>query len=203
MAGKLQGIVRSFLDEVSRGNFEIYNEFSLQHEIGCFIRDAFAKLKLPFKVQFERPSEFFGISKNKLEKKEIDIVIFNEAERAAIELKFPRNGQYPEQMFKACQDIRFLEQLCDLGFDLGIFLMVVDDSGFYSSHKQSTEGIYSYFRKARPLRGTIRKPTGKKDKTITLRGEYQITWYSLGGIENKRQLKYALVSVLPNKTKSN
>ena len=56
-------------------------------------------------------------------------------ERYAIEFKFPRNGQYPEQMFKATQDVAFLEQLVAAGFAGGLFVMVADDPLFYSGKK--------------------------------------------------------------------
>lgn len=50
--------------------------------------------------------------------KEIDISIFTEdhTEKYAIELKCPLNGQYPEQMYSFVKDIKFMEQLKDLGF---------------------------------------------------------------------------------------
>ncbi len=34
-------------------------------------------------------------------------------------------------MFAACQDIAFLEELVDAGFDEGLFVMLVDDELFY------------------------------------------------------------------------
>ncbi len=185
----LQQVLHDFFHLVANGSVEIYNEFSLQHEIGCYIRSV---LSPEFKVQFERPTEFFGIEHRALEKKEIDIVVFSENRKAAIELKFPRNGQYPEQMFEACRDIRFLEQLCDAGFEQGLFVMVADDDGFYSLKRQN-DGIYRFFRAGYPLRGSIRKPTGSQNDILTFRGTYQITWSSIRG-----RLRYALVLVMQN-----
>ena len=59
-----------------------------------------------YKVQFERAVDYFCLRPAPFVKKEIDISIFRPGttERYAIEFKFPRNGQYPEQMFKAAQD---------------------------------------------------------------------------------------------------
>jgi len=187
----LQHILQDFFHLVANGIIEIYNEFSLQHEVGCYIRSV---LSTEFKIQFERPTEFFGIAHHALEKKEIDIAVFSDSEKIAIELKFPRNGQYPEQMFKACQDIRFLEQLCDAGFDQGLFVMVADDDGFYSPKRQNS-GIYRFFRAGHPLHGWIRKPTGRQDHTLTIHGTYQITWYPI-----HNSLRYALVRVTQNST---
>lgn len=185
----LQSALRDFFLLVANGGVEIYNEFSLQHEIGCYIRSVLQK---DFKVQFERPTDFFGIKHNTLEKKEMDIVVFSDSHSAkvALELKFPRNGQHPEQMFKACQDIRFLEQLCERGFRQGLFVMVADDKGFYSP-KGKADGIYRFFRYGKPLHGVVRKPTGRRDHLLHIRGTYPITWTTVHD-----KLKYAIVSVM-------
>lgn len=64
-------------------------------------------------------------------KKEIDIVIENDSqERYAIELKFPRNGQYPEQMYSFIKDIRFMEQVESAGFTKTFCICMVDDKNF-------------------------------------------------------------------------
>src|SRR5260370_41252409 len=96
--GVLGDLIDEFGATVRDGRAEIYNEFSLQHELGMFLRG-----KLPsFKVQFERNVSYFFSSKASFTKKEIDLSVFS-ADRSelkyAIELKYQRNGQYPEQMF--------------------------------------------------------------------------------------------------------
>ena len=87
-------LLEEFVDLIRNEEVEVYNEFSLQHELGIFLR---AKLT-ENKVQFERNTKFFGITGTV--KHEIDIVIYNENEKYAIELKYPLNGQYPEQMYR-------------------------------------------------------------------------------------------------------
>jgi len=185
---RLNRLVQDFFALVANKNVDIYNEFSLQHELGCFLR---GELGPEYRVQFERPSNYFGIDSKQLTKKEIDISIIDTSSKAkaAIELKFPRNGQYPEQMFKACQDILFLEELCTVGFYAGLFVIVADDSNFYSP-KYKNDGIYSFFRGGIPIHGSIRKPTGKKDLEIHIEGTYSIQW---AGVRDS--LKYAVVSV--------
>jgi hypothetical protein len=108
-----------------------YNEFSLQHEFGEYLRSVVARDE--HSVQFERPTDFFGIPSDQLLKKEIDVSIFSQDRifKAAVELKFPRSGQYPEQMFSACKDVAFLEQLVERGFDGRLFVMAADDRLFY------------------------------------------------------------------------
>ncbi|RUS50439.1 hypothetical protein QI30_19185, partial [Kurthia sp. 3B1D] len=89
--------IKDFFHLVKIQQIEIYNEFSLQHELGVYLRN---HLDSTFKIQFERNIRFFGIQE-KLIKKELDIAIYNSQtnEKYAIELKFPKNGQHPESMF--------------------------------------------------------------------------------------------------------
>ena len=97
----MKTFIEEFFKEAIENNIEIYNEFSLQHELGIFLRNSLPE----YKVQFERNISFFGISGTI--KKEIDIVIYNDNEKHAIELKYPVNGQYPETMFSFIKDIIF------------------------------------------------------------------------------------------------
>ncbi len=90
-------LVDDFFRLVAAGDIEIYNEFSLQHELGIHLRK---QMEPAYKVQFERPVDFFGLRREDYLKTEIDISLFasNQREKAAIETKFPRNGRYPERM---------------------------------------------------------------------------------------------------------
>lgn len=171
----LKVLFEKFMEQVLNGNIEVYNEFSLQHEMGIFLRE-----KLPaYKVQFERNTKFFGITGTI--KHEIDIVIYNDYEKHAIELKYPVNGQYPEQMYAFVKDIKFMEELKEAGFDSTYCLTLVQDKNFYSGKK--TDGIYSYFRTNTPITGTIVKPTGGKYEEFVINGSYDLLWNGEG--ENK------------------
>jgi hypothetical protein len=178
--------IDEFFDLVAQERVEIYNEFSLQHELGVHLRSV---LPRRFKVQFERPVGFFDIKAQGLPKKEIDISVFAEGqgERVAIELKFPRNGQYPEQMFSACRDMAFLEELVRHGFNAGFFVIAADDPLFYRGPGQ--DGIYACFRAGRPIHGNIRKPTGARDESLCLAGSYALSW------KGTDTLRYALVAI--------
>jgi len=170
--------VAGFFELVKSRSIEIYNEISLQHEFGVYLRSCFKRPA--YQVQFERPTEFFGI-KPTLLKKEIDIAIFRAdgTERVAVELKFPRNGQYPEQMFEACRDLAFLEQLVASGFDRGLFVMAAEDRLFYEGPR--SEGIYSYFRGSKPICGTIQQPTATriKKEAVNIIGRYAFRWQNI------------------------
>ena len=132
----------------------------------------------------------FGFDKILFEKKEIDICLFAENPTqltSTIELKYPRNGQVPESMFSFCKDIAFLEQLKKAGFSSAYFLAVADDKNFYQGKKK---GIYGLFRNQEPITGTIIKPTGKKDKSVNIVGNYIALWNSISGTS-----KYCLIEV--------
>jgi hypothetical protein len=160
---------------------EIYNEFSLQHEFGLFLRSQIVGVK----VQFERNIAFFGLNKADFEKREIDICAYSRIEDPllAVELKYPRSGQYPEQLFSFCKDVVFLEQLRKSGFQQCAFVAVVEDRPFFDGRQT---GIYSPFRGGPPLHGEVVKPTGAKDQTLHVSGSYSITWLSIG--DRKRYL---------------
>jgi hypothetical protein len=183
--------VHEFFNRLNDSNVEMYNEFTLQHESGCYLRTV-----IPpgiCRAQFERPTDFVGIRSDQLLKEEIDIAIFgpDQADKTAIELKFPRNGQYPEPMFSACKDVAFLEQFDERGFDCGIFVMAADARLFCRGF--DTGGVCSYFRSGKPICRLIRKPTGTKDKSFALRGSYILTCHTVPDLE----LRYDCISVVP------
>ena len=91
-------LIESFLRESSEQEHKLYNEAALQHELGYWLR---VHLPANFRIQFERPASELHASARNLVKKEIDIVVSLPESKThyAIELKCPRNGMYPEQMF--------------------------------------------------------------------------------------------------------
>lgn len=179
-------VVRELAEKLAEGETEVYNEFSLQHELGILLRK-----RLPERlVQFERNVSYFGLKKPDFEKREIDIVVFDRERSlldAAVELKFPRNGQHPEQMFSFCKDISFLEQLKASGFNRAYFVVFAEDRLFYEGNQT---GIYAFFRGGRELSGSISKPTGKRDKSLVIRGSYKLEWHDVYG-----STKFAIVEV--------
>lgn len=174
---KLTGYITDFARAVGSGAIEIYNEFSLQHELGLYLRNSLPNCK----VQFERNVSHFKLTRSELEKKEIDIAITSTksgARLSAIELKYPRNGQVPESMFAFCKDIAFLEQLVASGFQSAYFLAVADHRHFYSG---KSCGIYGLFRSGMPITGKITKPTGAKDTEVNIVGSYTARWLPVSG----------------------
>ncbi len=179
-------VIKPFITSIADGAIEIYNEFSLQHELGVFLRNVLPN----YRIQFERNVSFFFSDSAPFIKREIDITIFSpdKSDLAfAIELKYPRNGQHPEQMFSFCKDIKFAEQLKTAGFSNAAVLIFADDKLFYQG---DGKGIYGFFRTSVPLNGRIQKPTGKKDEEVCIDGTYQVEWYPV-----RQSLKHTLVPI--------
>lgn len=184
----MEKLIRAFVQEIAQNNVEVYNEFSLQHELGIFLRNNLNE----FKVEFERNVSHFGLHRNQFIKKEIDISIFNEHDlNTIIELKYPQNGQVPEQMYSFIKDLKFLEQLHFTGhFKKGYLLIITPDPLFYRGGK--LDGIYKYFRDDVLIMDDIFKPTGPNSgiESISVIGPYAVTWEALN--EN---LHYCLLEV--------
>lgn len=161
-------------------NGDIYNEFSLQYELGIFLRD---ELK-GFKVQFERNVEFFGGNKKKFVKKEIDIVVFSDktSEKYAIELKFPPNGFHTKRMHHFVKDIQFMEEVMrpkekgGLGFSKAYCLTLISDLANGEKFRTG-EGVKGRaakcFNGANPVEGEFKC---KDEKDLNIKGCYQIKW---------------------------
>lgn len=194
--------LQNFIKELGNknNNINIYNEISLQLELGMFLRE---KLKKGYKVEFERNVTSFGNNKSSMYKKEIDIVVYKNKDRDteekyAIELKFPRNGQYPEEMYQFIKDIAFIDQLIDNGFTKAYALTIVDDGKFYKN-ENTTDGIYGYFRNTNKneIKGQINKPTGNKTKSINMNGKsHKINWQPIklwvDGVWKDKDCRYYL-----------
>jgi len=168
-----------FVQKIIRKEIEIYNEASIQYELAIFLRN-----NLPdYKIQLERNVNYFKLIKNNFIKKEIDIVIFNhdKTQKSAIEIKFPTNGQYPEQMFSFCKDIKFLEQLKNKGFSNNVFICFANDERFWNGNAEENT-IYRFFRKSEPITGLIQKPTGGKDEKFHIEGSYVAKWQPIDNL---------------------
>ena len=80
-------------------------------------------------------------------------------------------------MYKFIEDIKFVEQIKELGFNNTYTIVLVKDKCFYcKDSKYSKLGIYKYFRSDNMICGRIFKPTAsEKDiKYIDIKGKYSI-----------------------------
>ena len=177
----------------------IYNEFSLQFELGIFLRNN------GFNVYFEKNvmAEFGKEFSKDFIKKEMDLyVIGKDNEKYAIELKYPTNGAYPKRMFQFLADIQFMESVKkNLSFTKTFCLALIntDRKGgpFMVIGKKNTNDelkpIYSLFRSSensynnsdqffaqQPIHGKINNPINSKKSTeppfVKIEGSYNIKW---------------------------
>ena len=188
LADHIRACLDDFLGQVASEQIEIYNEASVQYELAILLRQA---LRASAKVQLERPYAALHVSQTaRCVKKEIDIAVFTPDQSSvhAIEIKFPRNGQYPEQMFSFCKDVLFLEQLAMVGVGPSWFLVIADDHLFWEG--QERDGIYGAFRSGQPISGRVLKPTGSTSEVLEFQGRYPVAWHELD-----RWRKYALIEV--------
>lgn len=166
-----------FLESIKNGTIEIYNEFSLKHELGNFLS---RKLPENYKIQFNRSVSDFGVGGGKTIKNKMDLVIFNSNKdfRYCIAIKYPINKQIPLAMYKIIKDFKLLEQLMDHNFIKCYQISLIDDDAFING--VAKDGIYEYFRTDTPIHGVILKPTGRNDEKINIKGHYQMYWQNLG-----------------------
>ena len=203
----IKEIIKDFLNKglpqkIETSNNEdpdIYNEFSLQHELGIYLREHLGE---NYKVQFERNAKkLWGKFKNEdWQKTEMDIFVYKKNEKKkiqdideiyAIELKYPKNGQYPEQMYSFIKDIKFMQQVKEKKhFARTFVLTLVDNPNFYRKTDKKKKGekeneIYKYFRckdknislstkkieAEEILPKTIKKPTGQDKKIEEFQNE--------------------------------
>jgi hypothetical protein len=191
-------LIEKFIKEKINTEY-IYNEFSLQFELGIFLRNN------GFNVYFEKNvmAEFGKEYSKDFIKKEMDLyVIGKDNEKYAIELKYPTNGAYPKRMFQFLADIQFMESVKkNLSFTKTFCLALIntDRKGgpFMVIGKKNTNDelkpIYSLFRSSensynnsdqffaqQPIHGKINNPINSKKSTeppfVKIEGSYNIKW---------------------------
>lgn len=215
--------IKEFLGSVT--DDDIYNEFSMQHELGIRLRKEFEEYNTNegrnFVVQFERNRKYFNIvspinEKNASEnipKSEIDIVVYDRKktedktkwEKYAIELKYPLNKQYPQQMHSFIEDICFCEKLVNNpynNFDGAFAVVLVNDKGFYEKENDNS-APYCYFRYGTDIpKGEYKKPGTKntREKSFELLKQHKIEWKDAKKIQDKDKRaetcgKYYIISI--------
>lgn len=190
----IKNLIFAFLEQIKNDDeIEIYNESSLQHELGFYLR---SKLRNKYKVQFERNIKDFKIPHKSSPKKAIDISIFNDDREdylATIELKFLKKEGVPRRMHDICEDIEFMEHTKEQKFETAYVLVIADFEGFYEG--KSEKSPYWYFRphkdsgSCKPLKGEIKGKVGREYK-INLKNSYQITWHEI-----KDPRRYTLIEI--------
>ena len=180
--------LEEFFQRVVVDEVDLYNEAIFQHELGFFLRN---KL-LGWKIHLERNITYLGLSKAEFTKKEIDLLLESpEGRKVVIELKAPIDQKLarPVTVFHWIEDLKFLEQLKEVGFEVySIFL--TNEKGYFSSGG-NTGPLLRDFRRG-VIAGSYDKhnKTIQKQKSITLKNQYQFEWSNLS-----EGLKYFIISV--------
>lgn len=171
-----------FSESIKNGTIDVYNEFSLIHELGNFLS---SKLPGNYKIQFDRSVSDFDIEGGETIKNKMDLVIFNSNKnfKYCIAVKYPINKQIPLAMYNIIKDFKLLEQLMDHNFIKSYQITLIDDEEFING--VAKDGIYEYFRTDTPIHGEILKPTGRNEEKVIVKGYYQMYWQSL---EDKRKI---------------
>lgn len=191
-------LIEKFIKEKINTEY-IYNEFSLQFELGIFLRNN------GFNVYFEKNvmAEFGKEYSKDFIKKEMDLyVIGKDNEKYAIELKYPTNGAYPKRMFQFLADIQFMESVKKkYSFTKTFCLTIIntDRKGGpfmvigLPQKNDELKPIYSFFRSSensynssdqffaqQPIHGKINNPINSKKSTeppfVKIEGSYNIEW---------------------------
>lgn len=171
----------------------IYNEFSLQHELGNYLR---YKLKEDYIVKFEYNIK--DLTENSLSidtcKKEIDILIINceTKEKYAIELKYLKNKAYPYRMYQCIKDMRFMNDVLKIKNVKETYCVVVtENKGFYESvdnenkdlinNKELLEAYYKYIKDLQRKRKNLENKEISKNEIQKIDNQlkmaYEITNY--------------------------
>ena len=198
--------IEEFIKDIETGKTEIYNEFSLQHELGIFLRNKFYSIHeyKDYKVQFERNISHFGMSNKSSPKSEIDISIFKDKKEgclATIELKYLKSQNVPNPLFDVLKDIAFMEVTTKHKFQEGFVLVIADHQQFYFGKNQKllNKPPYPWFRKQlsnfgknERIPNRIDNKVGKKTWKFKINGNYTINWKSITD-ESTDKRKFALI----------
>lgn len=185
--------IASYLNEPGENAGPVYNERSLQLEMG------FALRRDGFQVEFERPFRVPRLEGSTLKPKlNLDLLVRQGADVAAVELKVPLSGRHPETMYDFCADIEFVESLKRAQVaNHGFCLLLTRDQAFWTDSGRGSE-IHDAFRRAESIvSGTVYKPTGARDTNVVLGGSYNLPgmWSSRASSRLMANVKYLLVEV--------
>ena len=185
--------IESFLNAPPPEAGPVYNERSLQLEIGCYLRRKGYQVQFERTFKAERPS-----GSSKTPKTNLDLFIASQGEVAGIELKVPLNKRHPETLFDYCADLEFVEALMRAGqVQFGLCLMVTNDRVFWEDSGRGST-IHNFFRReGEVLSGKILKPTGARDTCVVLTGRYTPArhWKPMRGSRLMDSAQYLLIEV--------
>jgi hypothetical protein len=157
------------------------SEFTLQFRISRYLQSLDSNLVIELESNINR----YGLEK--FTKKEIDIEYYkNDDKHSCIELKYIRDeGSYNIGMFSFYEDIKFVEELIESGkFENGYCVLFTSINKLYTppnrilnpKNKENLK-LYESFRIDKQLGGTVSIKTGSLDKSISIKGKYNLNWF--------------------------
>lgn len=188
-------VIKNFFQTPPNEAGAIYNERSLQLEIGYFLRCK------GFNVEFERPFKARRpLGSTKSPKTNLDLLVIDQNENVAMELKVPLNKRHPETFYDYCADLEFVEALVRTGkVNRGFCLMMTNDHVFWQDSGRGSK-IHDCFRRhGEILTGKVTKPTGAQDSAVVLTGRYALAdeWCNLNCPRLMSDAQYLLIEVHP------
>ena len=134
--------INRFFETIQQTPIELYSESGLQHELAIFLRNSFPDLLV--RLEYPTPRIFNPLPY--FVKKEIDIYVTTQAgQRYVIELKMPKDDcGTPNEMYRAVQDVKFLEQLRQNNIDGCYAILLTERQAFWQA-PQANAGIYQIF----------------------------------------------------------
>lgn len=131
-----------FFTVIQQTPIELYSEFGLQHELAIFLRSNYPDLTV--RLEYPTPRIFNPLPQ--FVKKEIDIYVTTlNGQKFVIELKMPKvNCGTPNEMYRAIQDVKFLEQLRQNNIDGCYAILFTERQAFWQA-PQANAGIYQFF----------------------------------------------------------
>lgn len=178
-----------FAEWLRRTKFRIQpwtNEKTIQNQLGVFLNYWLPKTSL---VELEVNVTKLVDTNLKLRKKEADIIIRDGDQYSVIEVKFWRDkGTYNIGMFRCFEDVAFVEQLRHIGFSSSAVLFFTEIPEHYTRatktarpKNEENAPLYTAFRQRQEIHGAARIKTGKLDESVTVNGNYPLTWNHLIG----------------------
>jgi hypothetical protein len=188
--------IKQFFISINQKPIELYSEFGVQHELAIFLRSKYDDIK----VMLEYPVTRIFNPLPDLVKKEMDIYVTNqEGQKFVIELKMPKGDcGTPNEMYRALQDIKFLEQLKQNHIDGCYALLITERQAFWQA-AQANAGIYRRFNgqsvNLQTVDITHLPHFLHKKGAVTLANTHQGQWQNYTDI-NGTNWKYYLLDIL-------
>ena len=188
----IEKVIVEFFNDPPKECGVISNERALQLELAYFLRSKGYKCTFEKNLPLPRPP----LSTVK-PKSWLDLLVSDGEKQTAIELKVPLNGQHPETIYSFCMDIEFVEAILrNKNAHFGLCVFLTNDPVFWTDSGRGSE-IHNFFReKGNKISGEIQKPTGTKETSVYIQGNYE-TWNKWQNFHDEKIMKNAQYLILP------